>query len=107
MPAADDAVLRDLLALLMNPEVVLHQAGGRREPDAVASGQGEICAVGRKELAQEASRAWVDLGTRLVEARHPEMSISGERPGVVEVPAGPLLDQPVLLHVEQHHTRLQ
>ena len=107
MRAVDDAVLGDHRALLVDPQVVFHEARRSGEPHPVAAGQREVGAVGWQELAHEASRTRVDLGAGLVEARQPEVPITGERPRVVEVTAGPLLDHVVLLHVEEHDTRLQ
>src|SRR6266404_1571695 len=107
MLGVDDPESVDDLAFLMDSQVELHDSGGCREVEAVASGEREVCAFGWEELAEEAPRARVDLRAGPVEARHPEVPVAGEYPRVVEIPARPLLDQAVFLHVEEHDAGLQ
>lgn len=107
VPAVDDPVAGSHRALLLDAQVVSDEAVRGREPHRVTTWERQVRAGRRKELAEEASGSRVDLGSGLVEARHPEMPAAREDPGVVEVTAGPLSDHAVGLHVEENNAWFQ
>src|SRR5260221_6079958 len=107
VPAVDDPVASSHRALLLDAEVVADEAVRAREPHAVPAWERQVRPGRREELAKEASGPRVDLGSGLVEARHPEMPAARASPRVVEVAAGPLSDHAVCLHVEKNDAWFQ